>query len=110
MRATRVVLCSAIYRGTVGTDTQAAFGADAFVEKPFRLDELTRVFKVALLGPLAAETSEERVAREEATGLWRAAAEALTADRPGQASGWRGRRWPRTPGRRRRTSTSGIRS
>ncbi|HEX7487389.1 MAG TPA: response regulator, partial [Anaeromyxobacteraceae bacterium] len=54
LRATRVVLCSAIYRGTVGTDAQLAFGADAFIEKPFRLDELTRVFKVALVGPAAA--------------------------------------------------------
>jgi CheY-like chemotaxis protein len=86
LRATRVVLCSAIYRGTVGTDAQLAFGADAFVEKPFRLDELTRVFKVALVGPAAAETSEERTAREEATPLWRAAAEALTGERPGEAS------------------------
>ncbi len=86
LRATRVVLCSAIYRGTVGTDAQLAFGADAFVEKPFRLDELTRVFKIALVGPAAAESSEERSAREEATVLWRAAAEALTGERPGEAA------------------------
>lgn len=86
LRATRVVLCSAIYRGTVGTDAQMAFGADAFIEKPFRLDELTRVFKVALVGPVAAETAEERAAREEAQALWGAASEALSMGRVAQAA------------------------
>jgi CheY-like chemotaxis protein len=86
LRLTRVVLCSAIYRGTVGTDAQTAFGADAFVEKPFRLEELTRVFKVALVGPVAAETAEERAAREEAQVLWRAASEALAVGRIPQAA------------------------
>jgi CheY-like chemotaxis protein len=86
LRAIRVVLCSAVYRGTVGSDAQIAFGADAFVEKPFRLDEITRVFKVALVGPVAAETAQERAAREEAQALWGAASEALTMGRLAQAA------------------------
>ncbi|HUK66038.1 MAG TPA: response regulator [Anaeromyxobacteraceae bacterium] len=85
LRTTRVVLCSAIYRGTVGTDAQVAFGADAFIEKPFRLEEITRVFKVALVGPVAAESPQERAAREESQGLWRAASEALSVGRIPQA-------------------------
>jgi CheY-like chemotaxis protein len=86
LHGARVVLCSAIYRGTAGADARAAFGADAFVEKPFRIEELTRVFKVALVGPVAAETVQERTAREEAAVLWRSAADALAADRPAQAA------------------------
>jgi CheY-like chemotaxis protein len=86
LRGTRVVLCSAIYRGTVGSDAQVAFGADAFIEKPFRLEELTRVAKLALLGPVASESDEERARREEAHALWRSAAEALSLDRAPQAA------------------------
>ncbi len=81
LRATRVVLCSAIYRGTVGADAQVAFGADAYLEKPFRLEELSRILKVALVGPAAAESPEERAARERSQSLWRAAAAALAEGR-----------------------------
>jgi CheY-like chemotaxis protein len=76
LRGTPVILCSAIYRGSAAEDAQIAFGADAFVEKPFRIDELTRVVKVALLGA-AAETPEERTARAEAEKAWRGAAQSL---------------------------------
>jgi len=86
LRSIRIVLCSAIYRGTVGADARTAFGADAFLEKPFRLEELIRVIKVALLGSAAAESNEERAAREQAQALWRAAAEALATDRIPQAT------------------------
>ena len=84
LRQVPVILCSAIYRGSAGEDAQIAFGADAFVEKPFRLEELSRVVKVALLGA-AAEGPEERAAREEAERAWRAAAQALAAGKAAEA-------------------------
>lgn len=86
LRQVPVILCSAIYRGSAGEDAQIAFGADAFLEKPFRLEELTRVVKVALLGA-AAEGAEERAARDEAERAWRAAAQALAAGKEGEALG-----------------------
>ncbi len=79
LRDTVVVLCSAIYRGTVAADAKVAFGADAFVEKPFHLDELTRVLKVGLVGAAAAESPDERARRELAVRDWRAGAKALAA-------------------------------
>ena len=85
LSATRVVFCSAVYRGTVGADAQVAFGADAYIERPFRLDELARVVKRAL-GGQAAESAQERAAREEATALWRQAAEALTQNQAERAA------------------------
>jgi len=82
-----VILCSAIYRGTVGEDAQVAFGADAFLEKPFRLDELTRVVRVALLGA-AAETPEEKAEKAEAERCWRAAAQALGEGKEADGATW----------------------
>jgi CheY-like chemotaxis protein len=87
LRVVPVILCSAIYRGTVGEDAQIAFGADAFVEKPFRVDELTRVVKVALLGA-GAESPEERLMKADAERSWRAAAEALAAGKEADAVSW----------------------
>jgi CheY-like chemotaxis protein len=86
LSATRVVFCSAVYRGTVGADARVAFGADAFIERPFRYEELARVVKLALGSQAAAETPEERAAREEGTALWRQAAEALTQDQAERAA------------------------
>lgn len=40
LRRARVLMVSAIYTGwKVGADVQANFGADAFLEKPFRIEE-----------------------------------------------------------------------
>jgi CheY-like chemotaxis protein len=85
LRKTRVVLCSAVYRGTVGEDAKTAFGADAFLEKPFRMEEANRVFRVALVGTAAAESPEERVRRESAAADWRAGAKAVSAGRLDEA-------------------------
>jgi CheY-like chemotaxis protein len=51
LRPTPFVLTSGAHRGTVAEDARIAFGADAFLAKPFRHDELARAAKVLLLGP-----------------------------------------------------------
>ncbi len=81
LRKIRVVLCSAVYRGTVGEDAKTAFGADSFLEKPFRLEEANRVFRVALVGTAAAESPDERARREAAAADWRAGAKAVSEGR-----------------------------
>jgi tetratricopeptide (TPR) repeat protein len=75
LRPTRVMLTSAVHRGTVAADAQIAFGADAFLEKPFRRDEVLRLAKVLLLGP-SGDPGEAK-AREAARAAWRAGAQAL---------------------------------
>jgi CheY-like chemotaxis protein len=75
LRPTQVVLTSAVHRGTVAADAQQAFGADAFLEKPLRREEVTRVAKVLLLGPAGDPADAAR--RAEAATAWRAGAAAL---------------------------------
>jgi CheY-like chemotaxis protein len=72
----RVLLCSAAYPGAAMEDARARFGADAAVEKPFRLDDLRRAL-AALLGAGAGAAAD--AARAEP--WWRAAADALAAGR-----------------------------
>jgi CheY-like chemotaxis protein len=75
LRPTQVVLTSAVHRGTAAADAQIAFGADAFLEKPFRRDETVRVAKVLLLG--GAEDPADVQKRSAARAAWRAGAQAL---------------------------------
>jgi CheY-like chemotaxis protein len=75
LRPTRVVLTSATHRGTAAADAQQAFGADAFLEKPLRLEEVTRVAKVLLLGPAGDPAEAGR--RAESGVRWRAGAARL---------------------------------
>lgn len=84
LRPTRVVLTSAVHRGTAGADAQQAFGADAFLEKPLRREEVTRVAKVLLLGPAGDPADAAR--HVEAATMWRAGAEALHAGKAEEAS------------------------
>jgi CheY-like chemotaxis protein len=72
LRPTAVVLTSALHRGTVAADAKAAFGADAFIEKPYRHEDVLRTLKLLLLGPAgdlvgqAARAAAERSWREGA--------------------------------------------
>jgi len=75
LRPTQVVLTSGVHRGTVAADAQIAFGADAFLEKPFRRDETVRVAKVLLLAGAPDPAEEQK--REAARAAWRAGAQAL---------------------------------
>jgi CheY-like chemotaxis protein len=84
LRPTQVVLTSAVHRGTVAADAQIAFGADAFLEKPFRRDETLRVAKVLLLG--GAEDPADVQKREAARGLWRTGAQLLKDGRLEEAT------------------------
>ncbi len=84
LRRTPVVLFSAVYRGIVGSDAMEAFGADHFLEKPFRLEEAKRVFSAALSGG-AAEDPEERARLESAATEWKKGARALSEGRVKEA-------------------------
>ncbi|MBK9518640.1 MAG: response regulator [Anaeromyxobacter sp.] len=84
LRPTPVVLTSGQHRGTVAADAQIAFGADAFLEKPFRREEAVRVARVLLLGG-APDPAEARK-RAAATAAWRAGAQALKDGRIEEAT------------------------
>jgi CheY-like chemotaxis protein len=68
LRRARVLMVSAIYTGwKVGADVRANFGADGFLEKPFRVEELKRLVREMLL-PKISQGDAAR-AREEALAL-----------------------------------------
>jgi CheY-like chemotaxis protein len=83
LRPTRVVLTSAVHRGTVAADAKIAFGADAFLEKPLRADEALRILKLLLMG--AAGDPAEQAARAAAAGAWKEGARLLQASRVDEA-------------------------
>lgn len=62
-----VVMISAVYRGwRYAKDVKALYGADAFLEKPLRLDELRHTLESALEGSTQAATPEELSIKAEA--------------------------------------------
>ncbi|HET8541557.1 MAG TPA: response regulator, partial [Anaeromyxobacter sp.] len=83
LRPTPVVLTSGVHRGTVAADARAAFGADAFLEKPWREDEVVRTAKRLLLG--AAGDPAEQAARAAAAVAWREGTRLLKAGRVDEA-------------------------
>ena len=84
LRGTRVVLCSAVYRGAVAAEAQVAFGADGYLEKPFRVREASRLFREALAGPEAPAPGESE-RRERARADTQQGAKALAAGRNEEA-------------------------
>ncbi len=79
LRRTRVVLCSAVYRGAAAADARVAFGADEYLEKPFRVREASRLFREVLAGP-EASAPDENQRRERARADWQEGAKALAAN------------------------------
>jgi CheY-like chemotaxis protein len=84
LRPTAVVLTSAVHRGSIAADVKAAFGADAFLEKPYREDDVLRTAKLLLLGP--AGDPARAGARAAAQSAWREGASLLRAGRVEEAS------------------------
>jgi CheY-like chemotaxis protein len=83
LRPTPVILASAVHRGVVAADVKAAFGADAFLEKPWRPDEVLRAAKLLLLGPSGDPVAA--VARAAAEVAWQKGAQLLQAGRVDEA-------------------------
>jgi CheY-like chemotaxis protein len=83
LRPTAVVLASAVHRGVVPADVKAAFGADAFLEKPYRPDEVLRTAKLLFLG--SAGDPAEAAARLAAEKGWRHGAQLLAGGRVDEA-------------------------
>ncbi len=83
LRPTAVVLTSAVHRGTVAADAKAAFGADAFLEKPWRDEEVVRTARRLLLG--GASDPAEQAARAAAAAAWREGTRLLQAGRVDEA-------------------------
>jgi CheY-like chemotaxis protein len=83
LRPTAVVLTSGAHRGTVAADAKAVFGADAFLEKPWRDDEVVRTATRLLLGGEA--DPAEQAARATAAAAWREGARLLRAGRVDEA-------------------------
>ncbi len=77
LRPTAVVLTSGVHRGLVPADVKAAFGADAFLERPLRPDELLRTVKLLFLG--STPDPGEVAARSAAQAAWREGARLLAA-------------------------------
>jgi CheY-like chemotaxis protein len=86
LRATAVVLTAGVHRRTVAADVKAAFGADAFLEKPYRDDEVLRTAKLLLAGPR--DDPAEAAAREAARVAWKEGARLLQAGRADEASAY----------------------
>lgn len=79
---TPIIMVSAVYRGwRFAEDLRQGFGVDAFLEKPFRIEELARVVEECLRGGSPSEPNLEPEAAAEAEEALNAGVAAYRAGR-----------------------------
>jgi CheY-like chemotaxis protein len=83
LSGTRVVFCSAVYRGSAAEDARIAFGADGYIQKPFRLEDAAATLRRALPG--AGDPAADRADVDAAAASWRAAVVAMKERRDDEA-------------------------
>ncbi|MBN2194689.1 MAG: response regulator [Polyangiaceae bacterium] len=83
-----IIMVSAVYRGwRYAEDLKASYGVHAFIEKPFRIADVTRAVEQALAREMAGEDAEPTETSKEAEAALNAGVAAYKAGRIDEAIG-----------------------